>query len=587
MFRILICLSFFILANTTFAHVGEHPSVHDIVHGIKHRLKQNFFIVNKPINNADLVSTLTKKERKVLGTEHISFNVSGAVVISVACDIRLTTPFWLADQNFQKTNLEFQLNKKRFCVWQKEFKAGWIGLGVNSLEGGKQHYFLTMKPKEENASIKVTNIYPGFHSVGVVKIGEKPYIDSPDTLSQVPSELKGQDLIRTSQDRCDVAKLIGIFVDTDYPATDRPDQIVLTWSEDPRHTQAVQWRTSTRIESGMVRYRTKDETTYKLAKAKTMRLETPDVANDPVVHKHTAVLRGLKADTTYVYSVGSDTAGWTETFEFTTAPDGEKPFSFIYMGDAQNGLDTWGTLLQKAYKAKPDAAFYMMAGDLVNRGAQRHDWDSFFHNSKGVYNHRTLVPAIGNHEMHGGFPDLYLKQFALPKNGAKWLTQGRSYSFEYSNACFIILDTNHLIDLQTEWLEKQLANTKATWKFVMYHHPAYSPRPSINNTYIADVWGPIFDKYRVDVALQGHDHSYVRSYPIKGKKKAPKGEGTIYVVSVSGTKYYKQNPIKFAQVAFTNVSTYQALDISIRGKQLHYRSYDGNGAIKDEFVIEK
>ena len=63
--------------------------------------------------------------------------------------------------------------------------------------------------------------------------------------------------------------------------------------------------------------------------------------------------------------------GWTEAAEFTTAPSGAAPFAFIYMGDAQNGLDRWGVLLHNAYRARPDAAFYLMAGDLVNRGAER------------------------------------------------------------------------------------------------------------------------------------------------------------------------------------------------------------------------
>ena len=48
------------------------------------------------------------------------------------------------------------------------------------------------------------------------------------------------------------------------------------------------------------------------------------------------------------------------------------------MGDAQNGLYRWGTLLKNAFRDRPDAAFYIMAGDLVNRGADRADWDRFF-----------------------------------------------------------------------------------------------------------------------------------------------------------------------------------------------------------------
>ncbi|NLG60140.1 MAG: hypothetical protein GX538_08250, partial [Gammaproteobacteria bacterium] len=49
-------------------------------------------------------------------------------------------------------------------------------------------------------------------------------------------------------------------------------------------------------------------------------LHTPDVANDPEVMRHTAVLGGLQPGTTYRYAIG-DGASWGEEREFTTAPE--------------------------------------------------------------------------------------------------------------------------------------------------------------------------------------------------------------------------------------------------------------------------
>ena len=124
------------------------------------------------------------------------------------------------------------------------------------------------------------------------------------------------------------------------------------------------------------------------------------MTNDPVNRRYTATLRDLAPGTTYVYTAGSgDSAA---SGEFTTAPAASEPFSFVYMGDAQNGLDEWGVLVNGAIRRRPDAAFYIMAGDLVDRGAARDDWDSFFHNASNVYDRRQLVPAIGNHEVQGG-----------------------------------------------------------------------------------------------------------------------------------------------------------------------------------------
>ena len=99
---------------------------------------------------------------------------------------------------------------------------------------------------------------------------------------------------------------------------------------------------------------------------------------------------------------------------------------------------------------------------------------------------------------------------------------------------------------------------------------------------------PIFDKYHVDLALQGHDHAYLRTYPMREQKRvASAADGTIYIISVSGTKHYDQRQNDYAEVGFTRVSTYQVLDIQVDGNRLVYRAHDFDGKVRDEFVIEK
>jgi hypothetical protein len=102
------------------------------------------------------------------------------------------------------------------------------------------------------------------------------------------------------------------------------------------------------------------------------------------------------------------------------------------------------------------------------------------------------------------------------------------------------------------------------------------------------IWGALFDKYHVDLALQGHDHAYLRTYPMKAEKRVGSpAEGTIYIVSVSGTKYYEQGQFDYTEFGMTNVSTYQVLDIKIDGNRLEYGAYDLAGELRDTFVIEK
>jgi len=378
---------------------------------------------------------------------------------------------------------------------------------------------------------------------------------------------------------------------TAAPATETPSQICLTWSEDPRTTQTIQWRTATSVGDGWVQYRQKDghATPAESEAARTV-LEDPLVENDPVNHRFTAVLRGLASGTAYAYRSGSKQHGtWSAWAEFSTAPEQELPFSFVYLGDPQCGLDVWGAMLRGVHQQYADAAFYVIAGDLVNNGGHRNQWDEFFEGGRGVFDRRCVVPALGNHDDdQNGEPRLYLGLFDLPTNGPDGFPAEHAYHFRYSNALFVVLDSNLPPEDQQGWLEEQLAGSDATWKFAVFHHPAYSAKSSRDNPEIRETWGRLFDQYHVDMALQGHDHAYLRTHPMNaGRIVATPAEGTVYVISVSGTKLYELSQEDYTAVGFDDVATYQVIDIETNPDRLSYRAYDTAGALRDELVIEK
>lgn len=590
---VLICLS----VNQIQAHVGVHPSVHDTVAGIILRLQEKHSNDEiRALSIPQLLEFLTEEEKEALATEHLSFTVDVPVIVSVISKQELQDEtYWLRDSGFTNTGTIVQVGRDSYDVWQKQFDAGWVGLGVNSLKLSDDHYFVALAPQNSGDSVSVENIYPSGSKLAKMEAGALAYADAEDKISDVPEALRGQILIQTEQANRNDANLLNTQPETRFPATDQPDQIVLTWSGDPKTTQTVQWRTSRKITKGAIAYQKKSDYNrffpkpLKTVEAKTEVLSTPSILNDPIIHRHTVQLCDLEPGTTYVYAVSEGMSGdWGEMREFTTAPENTIPFSFIYMGDAQNGLDRWGTLLRNSFRHRPDAAFYIMAGDLVNRGNDRWDWDDFFYNAENIFDRRTLVPAIGNHENQGGHPTLYLKNFTLPQNGPSTIEAERAYAFEYSNALFVILDSNLNPEHQVEWLDEQLANTNATWKFVIYHHPAYSSTPKRDNEKLRGLWTPLFDKYHVDLALQGHDHAYLRTYPMYDQKRVDSpSEGTIYIVSVSGTKMYEQDPRDYTEFGMTNVSTYQILDIQISGDRLVYKAYDIDGYKRDEIIIEK
>jgi hypothetical protein len=91
------------------------------------------------------------------------------------------------------------------------------------------------------------------------------------------------------------------------------------------------------------------------------------------------------------------------------------------------------------------------------------------------------------------------------------------------------------------------------------------------------------------MALQGHDHGYLRTKPMRaGQEVASPAEGTVYVVSVSGTKLYDVEQHEYAAKSIEHLSTYQVIDIQTKDEnKLTYRAYDMDGTLQDELVIVK
>lgn len=535
---------------------------------------------------------ITQEERRVLATRYWCFDVNVPAVVSVMRHVeQAVTPYWLPEAGFTKTDLKVKNAEYEYEVWRKTVGAGRVELGINGFDKHRQHYFVSVGPQDPGAKIEVSNVYPDQFSVIETRLGAMIYHDWPGlVLTDVPESLRGQRLFTTIRGRAREAHLVQAFRKTPYPSSAQPDQVVLTWSEDPRTTQTIQWRTSPAVEDGVVRYREQalDDAPWTEARAARVTIEDRLVFNDRYNHRFTAALRDLKPSTTYSYSVGSATINqWSETSDFITAPDAPAPFTFVYLSDPHNSPVS-GQVLAGAFERNPQTAFVTIAGDIVGTGQYRDDWDQFFGHSRDFLRQRPLLPAIGNHDAIDGLgADLYLSLFGLPANGPKQLQPERAYSITYSNALFVILDVTESLEAQTAWLEEQLAGTKAVWKFVILHFPPYAPGGGYPD--IRQEWGPLFDKYHVDFVLAGHVHYYLRTYPLNaGKRVDSPAQGTIYMITIAqrGREGELRSKPDYAEVAFLPGSPFYQT-FAIDGNRLITRCCSMDGSVKDEVVIQK
>lgn len=520
-----------------------------------------------------LAPYITPADADALATAYWRFDVNVPVVVSVMRHVKQATPpAWLAETGFTKTGMMVKNENCDYEVWQKQFDAGPVALGINGLDGHRFCYFVCVGPQTPGVEVRVTNAVPADPPIGAMQVGAMTYIDWTElVLTEVPEPLRGHVLLTTYRGRARECHLFGGFRETPFPSTDRPDQITLTWNEDPKTTQAVLWRTNTSTTGGTVRYRERTAPNVRAIDVRAS-LETIDdrmLANDRTSHRFTGVMRNLKPGTTYAYKVGDSERGvWSEEFEFTTAPDNGDTFSFVHLTDTHN-REVAGQMLAAAYAREPRPSLVTISGDLVDMGLHRDCWDKLFAYLGEPIARIPVIPSTGNHDDQDGLgPGTFLKQFALPDARFEGLPAERVCAIRYANALFLVIPIGLSVETIGAWLEKELASTDATWKFGVYHFPMYSQDPEYAGYYEKQhaIWGAIFDKYHLDFMLTGHTHAYERRKPIyAGKEVDSPNEGTVYLVSAPGH--------------------YSTFDIS--GNRLEFRTIDAKGNTKDAISIAK
>jgi predicted phosphodiesterase len=222
---------------------------------------------------------------------------------------------------------------------------------------------------------------------------------------------------------------------------------------------------------------------------------------------------------------------------------------------------------------------------------------------------RTKI-AIGNHDVNP--PSLlaqYMTQFGLTE---------QYYSFDYHNVHFLAMSTEIPLEAGSEqfnFVNNDLARVARDpaidWIVVYCHKPAYT-LPSTDDGMrssmqeFRDTYHPLFDKYNVDLVLQGHDHNYQRSYPIKYNSTNPSTPiitdvnkqsnynnpaGRIFaIVGTGGIGLYRlPNENDSPYLAYKQSSSFGFLNVDIinYGTTLNATFHDNDGALEDQFTVNK
>lgn len=415
-----------------------------------------------------------------------------------------------------------------------------------------------------------------------------------------------------------------------------PDRLVTTLPDDPAKSFAVTWRTDDSVGEAVAEIApalpdARFDVAATQVQADTQPLELDrvhrlgetseipfNVGLEPV-HFHSVTFHDLEPDSLYAYRVRGAEGAWSEWFQIRTAPL-EGPVSFIYLGDAQNGiLSHWARTVRAAFRHAQDARFILHAGDLVNRASRDYEWAQWFKSVGFIHGMIPAIPVAGNHEYDRlGLPEdttqrmlsiMWRPQFTLPVvESLPSVLHETVYEVRYHRDLHIfVLDTQGgQIAEQAAWLDERLGESDAKWRVVTMHHPTFSSGAERDNAERRALFLPVLLRHEVDLVLQGHDHTYSRGLilddasrtadeaPVRIQAGDERRVTSMFVNSVSGAKQYQLKEDRWdgyieddviLQQAAENTQFYQVVEVD--GDRMRYASFTATGERYDAFVMEK
>eukprot|EP00794_Sanderia_malayensis_P005468 gene5468-6151_t len=288
---------------------------------------------------------------------------------------------------------------------------------------------------------------------------------------------------------------------------------------------------------------------------------------------HDVLLSHLQPATVYYYSFGS-AKGMSAVYNFTTAlaAGDTTPHKFIVYGDqgidrilSPDGQETANNIIKEYREHSIRHVFHN--GDISYAVGFAYLWDQWM---TAVQPYATLVPymvGIGNHEqdhLKGGSKDPsgagdgyhpkwgnfgfdsggecgvpMFHRFHMPDNGNfLWW-----YSYDFGMVHYIMMSTEHNFEpgsRQYEWLENDLSKIdrkKTPWVILGGHRAMYASQDLYDDYIVATNMQRLFEdllhKYKVDLALWAHYHSYERTCKVY-RNKCVKDGITHLVVGTAG-----------------------------------------------------
>jgi hypothetical protein len=368
----------------------------------------------------------------------------------------------------------------------------------------------------------------------------------------------------------------------------QPSTLFLTWHRDPTTTMVVQWVGA--------RGATADTNVY-YAPARGGLWQARATTQKPYPRTDFTVFRteltGLAPGADYQFRIGKA----SPAYRFRTMPaKATDTIHFISGGDC--GVNA-PAVANNAQAARQDPMFAVIGGDLgYDNGRSASISLAFLRNySKHMVGRGgrliPLIAGIGNHEVDGGYnkprakaPFFYALFDGLYRDAGHATLDFGDY------LSLVLLDTGHTTPIagaQTDWLDKVLRARKDHPNVLVVNHvPAYPSYRSMEGKRGKEEgtgarnrrhWVPLFEKYRVPVVLEHHDHTFKRSKPLLGG--LANANGVLYLGDGSWGKLRTPQPIERLPYLARASRDYHLSLHRIQGEGRFHLALDERGRVMD------
>ncbi|HHD75186.1 MAG TPA: metallophosphoesterase family protein [Campylobacterales bacterium] len=309
------------------------------------------------------------------------------------------------------------------------------------------------------------------------------------------------------------------------------DKFRLMWNDDPMTTMTIGWH----------QYEGKPMLHYGLTKKMESTLTPQRTTHYRGMNNKFARLTKLNPDSKYYFKVCTQNQ-CTDTMYFKTAPDTNKPFTFIAGGDSRTIPE--GRIRGNLLISKIRPLFIAHGGDYTSSGTpkQWYKWLTEWQQTKS--NDGRMYPLLITHGNHENDDHLMMnKIFDVPNIDVYSKREFNFLSLYTLNTELEPMvgysDLKHRYkewNPQTKWLKETLEKDNKRWKVASYHRPLRPHRSSKQEGKLRYLeWAPLFYNYGVQLSIECDSHLVKYTKPLKPDLFGDEGfivdktKGTTYI----------------------------------------------------------